>query len=126
VNGNGDGILSTAVSDTVPAAGTGTDLSANTWVNGSIATEVDWYKFSATADVTYYLQWDDVYNNGGGKTAALLVSAYRASDGTPLFSGVVNGYSYPPFFSVSTNDTIYIWVKNQNSDTGTYAIKYYE
>jgi fibronectin type 3 domain-containing protein len=128
VNGNGDGDLSAAVSATPPAAGTGTLLASGTWEDGTIsaAGEVDWYKFDAAANVSYRLQWDDRYNSAGGKTAYLYVSAYRAGNGTAIFSYSAGGYSSPPSFSVSSNDTIYVRVEGQGNNTGTYAVRYYQ
>jgi hypothetical protein len=129
VNGIGDGPLSEAVSDTPPLAGTGTVLPADaSWTDGTIAAagEVNWYTFGATAGVTYSVQWDDRYNSAGGKTAYLYVSAYRASDGSAIFSYYSGGYSSPRSISVSSNDTIYVRVEGQGSWTGTYAVRYYD
>jgi hypothetical protein len=127
INGNGEGPLSNAVSDTPPAAGTTTALSHNSWANGNItvAGAVDWYKFTAPAAATYHLQWDDRYNSTGGKTLYAHVSVYRG-DGTMVLTNMANGYTYPRPISVSMGETVYVRVEGQFGCTGTYAVRYYD
>jgi hypothetical protein len=128
VNSIGNGPLSAAVSDTPAAAGTETALAPAAWMDGAIDTtgEVDWYTFTASAGTTYLLQWDDRYNSAGGKTAYSYVSAYKASDWSMISYEHTSGYSSPWDISVSSTDTIYVRVRSQSSNTGTYAIRYYD
>jgi hypothetical protein len=102
-------------------------LDYNTWADGDItvAGTVDWYKITAAATTTYYLQWDDGYNSGGGKTLYAYVSAYRG-DGTPIFTNNASGYANPEPISVSMGETVYVRVQGQGSDTGAYAVQYYD
>jgi hypothetical protein len=129
-NGNGEGVKSPPVSDTTPAVETGTGLTHNTWAEGNISSpgEVHWYTFTPAAAGAYTLQWDDLYNSPGGKTAYLYVSAYRASDGTPVFTNAIYGYTTPQAIDVSSDETIYVRVEcsDSNYGTGTYAIRYYQ
>jgi fibronectin type 3 domain-containing protein len=127
VNGIGEGPLSPALSDTPPSAASAMLLTHNAWADGTIAAGgVHWYKFTAVASVSYRVQWNDGYNSGGGKTLYGYVSAYK-SDGTPLFSGEVGGYTYPRTVSVPAGDTVYVRVEGQGEwSTGTYAIQYYD
>jgi hypothetical protein len=129
VNANGEGVLSTAVSDTLPASGSITALTPADWANGNIATagEVDLYKFTAAAGTTYYLQWDDSGQGSGAYTCDVKVSAYRASDTGTILSATDSGYSSPRSVSVSPGDTIYVRVEGYSTgSTGTYAVRYYE
>jgi hypothetical protein len=131
INENGEGPQSPAISDTilVPAVGTGTPLTGNTWADGdlSVVGEIDWYQFTAASTTTYYVQWDDAAGNSvGGKTAWTAVSAYRAGDGTPVFTRQNSGFTYPQSVSVNAGETIYIRVEGLDSwNTGTYAVQYY-
>ncbi|MDR1507884.1 MAG: fibronectin type III domain-containing protein [Treponema sp.] len=125
VNGNGAGPPSPAVSDTPPTAGSGTPLAFDTWTDGTIgAGGVHWYTFSASAGVSYHIQWEDGYTSGGGKTLNAYVSAYT-SDGTALFSGVPGGYVSPPAVTIPAGDTIYLRVEDYGAVAGTYAIRWY-
>jgi hypothetical protein len=118
VNGHGEGPDSTPV-EVVPV----TPLSSNTWTEGDLTSygQVDWYSFSATASVTYYLQWDSVYDGTDAYTGGVYVVAYSSNGG---WSGN-SGYSSPLPLDVDTNDTIYVKV-GINGTYGTYAIRYYD
>jgi hypothetical protein len=131
VNVHGEGPRSPAVSDRipVPAAGTGTVLTEDNWIDGDISSPgvVDWYTVTAAADTTYYLQWDDGYNIGTGSSKTLYgsVSIYR-SDGTPVFL-TVGGFMYPATVSVNAGEIVYVRVEGwETTVTGTYAIRYYD
>jgi hypothetical protein len=119
-------------------SGGDTALTNNVWTNG---TEIyptdnfDWYKFEATSDKTYNLNWDqsqswgwDSNRGSGNYNGSIKVSAYR-SDGTTVFNdilNVVNGYGTPSIISGYTG-TVYIKVQGESADnTGTYIIKYAE
>jgi hypothetical protein len=128
-NGIGEGPQSPAVSDTPPAAGTGTLLTLNTWTIGnvSVETQVDWYRITIGTAGTYSLQWDDRYEGSGTYTGDIMVSAYQA-DGTSLFI-MDSGYNSPPSKSFNAGETLYVRVVpygNNSGYTGTYRIKYYQ
>jgi cellulose 1,4-beta-cellobiosidase len=126
-NTHGEGIFSAEVSDIPPAAGTVPALTHNSWTSGDLAAgDVHWYKFDASADVYYRVQWDDRYNSSGLYTIFTYVSAYRASDGSAVFSGSVAGYTHPRAVIVSPNDTIYVRVEPHSGNVGTYAVRYYD
>jgi hypothetical protein len=107
--------------------GAGGSLSYNTWAEGNISSpgEVHWYTFTPAAAGTYYVIWDDNYNDSGNKTLAGSVSAYRAG-GTPIFTDRASGYSVPEDVTVSANETITVRIEGQGNWTGTYALKYYD
>ena len=123
VNGIGEGPESPVASDTPPAAGT--PLTHNIWTDGDISTAggVVWYTFTAAAETTYALQWDDESNYRSDKTLYAYVSVYR-SDGTPVFTNESHGYDYPKSVSASSGETVYVRVESQGG-TGTYALRYY-
>jgi hypothetical protein len=135
-----DGNIYTATGDTggaVLAAGMrGITLSANqgtlvslpndtTWEVGTLVTkdQADWYTVTAGAAGIYSLQWDDGYNSSGSYSAELSVWIYR-SDGSPMFTSMASGYTYPTAFSLSAGETVYVMVASYTT-LGDYAIRYY-
>jgi hypothetical protein len=120
VNGHGEGPNSAAVEVSVPTL----LPSDKTWTEGTLtANRQDWYSFPATADITYSLQFDSLYDGTGNYTGAVYVDAY-GNDGSHLNSHS-NGYSSPLTLQIKTNDTIYVRVQ-PNGPLGTYAVRYYD
>ena len=105
-----------------------TSLTANQWRNGSIDSPPKdiWYSFTAAANTTYYVWWNDSYQGDGTKTLDVRVDAYN-SNGTELFSyDGDSAWDGPYTISVPSSGTIYLRVTayNQWSTTGTFAIVY--
>jgi hypothetical protein len=134
-NSIGEGDKSDAKqSDTVPATSVGTSLTIGAAITeGTMATQVDWYKFEAVSGTTYKLQWADSWEKPDGSTytAVVRVSAFK-SDGTPI-TGIQKttlGWKTPKTIS-GVSGTVYIRVEayissiNGNPYTGTYGIKVY-
>jgi hypothetical protein len=114
----------------VPPAGTETPLPAGgNWQTGNLTTttQADWYKFTAVASGTYYIQWDDAYEGSDSYSGDLIVSAYRT--GGPGFFNRDSGYKNPPSLSLNAGETVYVLVVPYEPQTwalGNYRIKYYQ
>jgi fibronectin type 3 domain-containing protein len=122
-NENGDGSLSPVVSIEIPAA---TTLSMNTWANSTINSSggIHWYQFTASTGTTYEVQWNDS-DGDGTKTLSASVSAYT-SNGDVIFENESSGWTEPQTVS-GLSGNVFLKVQGANSsDTGDYALKYYD
>jgi hypothetical protein len=98
-------------------------LTENTWHNNtfSSADETHYYRFSANAETTYYIRWDDQHQGSGSKTSDVYVSA-DYPNGTSAFYRRDSGYATAVSITPSTSGYVTIVV---TGGTGTYAIMYY-
>jgi len=97
-----------------------TPLAANQWTNGSITSGGQvWYSFTAAANTTYSIWWNDSGAGDGSKTANVSVRAYD-SKGTVLFDKY-ESFSIPTTISLPSGGTVYLRVYN---GTGTFGILY--
>jgi fibronectin type 3 domain-containing protein len=136
-NADGEGKKSAPVSATA-ASITGTALVHNTWADSALAVvgAEEWYTFEAESAKTYQLMWNVGTARYGDGTKTLRLAAVSAfkSDGTPLFTGMTDGWDADTYDekrrSVSGySGTVYVKVAGYGSVspyTGTYAVKYFD
>jgi hypothetical protein len=95
--------------------------STKNWVSGYVSTSgTKYYTFSATANRTYSVYWDDSYSGSGVYTCDVKVSAYMGS--TNYFMNQDSGYTTGQSFTPSTSGTVYIKVQPWTSGSGTFAV----
>ena len=106
-----------------------TTLTTGVWADSAITgseTEV-WYSFSAPAGNTYYVWWNDSYNNSSGngtKTLDVAVTAYYAN-GTIIFANYDTAWGTPRSFTPTADAAVYLKVTPRTpGNTGTYGIVY--
>ena len=102
-----------------------TTLTANQWKDGTIGIWGEtWYSFTAAANTTYRVWWNDNWYGDGTKTARVQVTAYD-NNGTELFSSSWGGWSSPQTITLLSGSTIYLRVTSYfSNNTGTFAIAY--
>jgi hypothetical protein len=111
-NGNGEGEKSSVLTMLPPV---GVPLPHNTWVDGEMIDEDQWYRISVEEGSVGELNWKDVGDDL--YTASIWVDAYQ-EDGTAFFtSSTTTGKTL-----ISTGDIIYI--KFGLYSPGSYSIKY--
>jgi len=101
-------------------------LTENTWVDGSISSNDNGarYSFNVTNGTTYYVWWNDSYEDDSTKTMNTTVNAVY-SDGTSIFTGRDSGWTNSQPFTANTSGTVKIKVTSNNSGyTGTFAAAY--
>jgi hypothetical protein len=87
--------------------------------------QIAWYEFPATANTTYTLTWDSLYDGTNAYNGWVDVWAF-SGDGAYLDSGS-DGYFTPLFLGVGSDDTIYVRVEDKgHPGAGSYAIRYHE
>jgi predicted RNA-binding protein with TRAM domain len=99
-----------------------TAMTADTWVNDSLASsETKWYKFTVTSGNTYYL-WTNTNDNGdGSKTGSFSGSIYdQAINYLDYISSSNNNWATPVEIT-GFNGTVYI---NTQYGPGTYGLAY--
>jgi len=108
-------------------------LSITQWKNGSVAKgEAKWYKFEATSETSYRVQWKDKNDKPASDsyTSWVKVTAYQ-SDGTTNIS-TINGANYgweKPKTVSGVGGTVYLKVEPDSSSAsyaGTYTIRFYD
>jgi len=101
-----------------------TSLTASTWSNGdiTIANSEDWYSINVTAGTRYYFWLNNAYRVDGSKTLYGYFELYH-SNGGHYFSTRTAWYD-PASFTADDSGTVYIRVRGNWDNTGTYAIGY--
>jgi hypothetical protein len=102
-----------------------TALTANQWANGTIGIwGQTWYSFTAAANTTYRVWWNESGSGDGTKNVDVRVTAYD-SNGTQLFNQDY-GWSTPQTITLLSSSTIYIKVTPYygSAGGGTFGIVY--
>lgn len=101
-------------------------LTAGEWADGALTAggQKIWYSFTASADTTYYVQWNDGYDGDSTKTALIKVTAYDESGANIGGYSQLFGYNDPKTIT-GVSGIVYLKVQPYDSDcTGTFAIRY--
>jgi hypothetical protein len=107
-------------------------LVENQWADGYLPerSSIDWYQITVSADIEYYVWWNEKGSDGDGiKTADVVVGAWRADEsnifGSTNFT-VDGGWSSPQSFTPSADGIVYLRVRPYNAAdyVGTYGVVY--
>jgi fibronectin type 3 domain-containing protein len=124
-NNSGESALSGYTGATTPD--TLINLTSGTWYDNSMpAGQTHYYRFYANAGTTYYIKWNDSYEDDKTKTVDIRVYAkWDSTTGTNIFSSADSAYNTPRTVTNNSSDGRYIYLEvTPYSGSGTYSIMY--